>query len=188
MSEVFVEHNIADLQGKLAGLPANVTRKVMRDVTKMAEREAIKRYQSTTSTWSRKPRFESTTEYTATTASVLVGTDSDIYGFVDKGTGLWGPKRSKYPIVPKGPGYPLKFRSGYKAKTAVGVLGSGGGGSFGPFVRAWAVMHPGIKTRGFTAMIYKEIGAMIQKRTMDLLHKAMRGYLPVKVGKMRRIK
>ena len=185
---VHVEHNIGDLQGKLAGLPANVTRKIMRDVAQRAARETEKRYQRTTSTWGSRPRFESSYDYTATTATATVGTDNAIYGYVDRGTGLWGPKRAKYPIVPKGPGYPLKFRSGYKAKTAPGVIGSGGGGSFGPFVRAWGVMHPGIKTRGFTAMIYREISILVPKWTMAALGKAMRGYLPVRVGRMRRIR
>ena len=186
MSEIFVEHNIDDLQKKLSGLPANVTRRVMREVAQMAERETLKRYQRTTSTWSNRPQFESATDYTATTASVIVGTDNPIYGFVDKGTGLWGPKRSKYPIRPKRPGYPLRFQSGYRAKTTPGVIGSGGGGPFGPTVRAWEVMHPGIKTRGFTALIYREINAMMLRKIMDSLHKAIRGYLPVSVGRMRR--
>ena len=188
MSEVYIEHNIGDLQGKLAGLPANVTRKVMRDVARMAEQEAMKRYQRTTSTWSDRPRFESSTDYTSNSVTVSVGTDNDIYGFVDKGTGLWGPKRAKYEIKPKGPGYPLRFRSGYKAKTTPGVLGSGGGGPFGPTVTAWSVMHPGIKTRGFTAMIFKQVSEIIQRRTMDRLHKAIRGYLPIRVGRTWRSK
>lgn len=188
MSEMFVEHNIGDLPSKLAGLPKNVTRKVMREVAALGEREAMRRYQRTVSTWSNRPSFNADRDYTATSYSVLVGTDDPVYGFVDKGTGLWGPKRAKYEIKPKGPGYPLRFQAGYKAKTSPGVLGSGGGGPFGPTVRAWSVMHPGIKPRGFTAIIFKEVGAIVQGKVLDLLGKAIRGYLPTTVGRSRRVR
>ena len=58
------------------------------------------------------------------------------------GTGLYGPRGAKYPIVPKGPGYPLKF---YWAR------GPRGPGIY-YFMR---VMHPGIKPNPFPSRAYR---------------------------------
>ena len=178
MTEVFISQDLGELQGKIAGLPANVTRKVMRDIAALAEREAMRRYQRTTSSWDHRPQFESATDYTATTVSALIGTDDPIYRYVDRGT-------KAHTIAPKGPGYPLRFRSGYQAKTRPGVLGSGPGGASGSWVRAMSVWHPGTKPRGFTAMIFREVDSLVSKKMLEMLHKVLRGYLPISVGRRR---
>lgn len=57
-----------------------------------------------------------------------IETEDDVAVYLEYGTGLWGPKHAKYPILPKTPGGMLSF---YSRKT-------------GEWVLAHAVMHPGI--------------------------------------------
>ena len=105
-------------------------------------------YKRTTATWSHQPTFEKIVDVQADGSfSALVGTDDRIYTYVDQGT-------SPHIITPKRPGYPLRFASGYRAKTRPGVLGSSGGGPFGPDRFAMLVRHPGTKARNFTKMIF----------------------------------
>lgn len=51
----------------------------------------------------------------------------------ETGSGLYGPKHAKYPITPKGKGYPLRF---YWARKKMNV-------------EFWGVMHPGVKPTHF---------------------------------------
>jgi hypothetical protein len=167
MSEILIEHNIDALQRTLATLPTAVTKRIMKQVAQTAEREMLRRYRRTVSTWTHQPQFTSDTEATATSVAVIVGTDSPVYAFVDRGT-------KPHAIVPKRPGYPLRFRSDYQAKTAVGVLNSGAGGASGDWVRAMRVWHPGTKARRFTEMIFQEIRQLIFDRTIRLLDRELR--------------
>lgn len=166
MSDTFVTHNIDDLQRALALLPVEVTQRVMRQVADTAEREMLRRYRRTTDSWEHKPAFETVKEVTPTSIAVMVGTDDRVYGFVDKGT-------RPHDIEPKGPGYPLRFQVGYSAKTLPGFLGSRKGGKFGPERRAMKVHHPGTEARGFSEMIYREIGPMVFDQTNKLIVKEM---------------
>ncbi len=172
MSEVFIDHNIADLERTLATLPDTVRQRVMRQIAQLAEREALRRYRRTTRTWSHQPEFTAMRESTGDSLAVLVGTDDPVYGYVDKGT-------KPHEITPKRPGYPLRFRGNYQAKTAVGVLNSGPGGASGDTVRAMRVWHPGTKARQFSEMIFQEVGRLVFDRTIKLLDKAIRQHLRV---------
>ena len=178
MTEIFIEHNLGEFQRALSVLPSNVTQRVMKQIAQQAERETLRRYRRTTSTWHHQPEFTAIREATPTSLSVLVGTDSEVYGYVDKGT-------RAHEIVPRRPGYLLRFRSRYQAKTSPGVLGSGAGGASGDWVRAMRVWHPGTKARGFTPMIFREIGALIYQKTVDLLTKEIRRYMRVWGGRAR---
>jgi len=153
MSEIIVEHNIDRWQRALELLPRDVRQRVMKQVSRTAGREALRRYRRTVISWSRKPHFEDVYETTPDSATVLVGTDDPIYGYVDRGT-------RPHIIEPIGEGYPLRFQSGYRAKTMPGFLGSGQGGPEGPTVRAMRVRHPGTKPRRFTEMIFSEVGKL----------------------------
>lgn len=103
--------------------------------------------QATVRTWTKKPTFDVTITRQGGDYSVTAGTDDEIYGYVDGGTKahVIRPKRSKY----------LRFSSGYKAKTRVGVIGSNDGGSFGEDVFSKGVLHPGFEGRKFTERIQK---------------------------------
>jgi len=163
MSEGVIFDDLLRFERALAVLPERVTQAVMRDVAKMAEREMLRRYRRTTQTWRHKPTFVAVREFTPNSYGVIVGTDDPVYGYVDRGT-------RPHIIEPKGPGYPLRFRSGYNAKTTPGVLGSQNGGAFGNSVHAWRVHHPGTQARKFTEMIQNEIGPM----ALDFVLKGIR--------------
>jgi hypothetical protein len=108
-------------------------------------RAILKEYGKTVATWRRKPKFEQLIGLDKQQATVLVGTDSEIYKYVDEGT---RPHR----IVPRRARY-LRFQVGYRAKTVPNVIGSTAGGKFGPIVYRKAVQHPGFPGRNFTKII-----------------------------------
>lgn len=104
--------------------------------------------QATTKTWKHKPTFDVTITRDKGDYIIAAGTDDKIYGFVDAGTKahIIRPKRSKY----------LRFQSGYRAKTRVGIIGSIEGGAFGNDVYTNTfVLHPGFPGRKFTITILK---------------------------------
>lgn len=107
----------------------------------------LRDFESTVRTWTHKPTFDVTITQAGGDYSVTAGTDDEIYGYVDGGTKphVIRPKRSKY----------LRFSSGYKAKTRVGVIGSNDGGSFGDDVFSKGVYHPGFEGRKFAERIQK---------------------------------
>jgi hypothetical protein len=186
MAIVTIEVHGEDTKRYLGRLRAELWPRAFKEAGKEIGREALLKFRQTVSTWDHKPAFEEIIDVGADEVTVLVGTDDKIYGYLDRGTGLYGPRGAKYPIVPKQPGYPLKFMSGYQAKTvsaaAVGArggssfVGARAGGPFGEVVRAQAVMHPGVKPRDFTGMIQRymntkahdiierKVGALLKKR------------------------
>jgi len=103
--------------------------------------------------WEHKPQFKARKSVTKDAISVDVwpaGPHRDIWIWVSRGTGLYGPKHRKYPITPKKPGGVLVFPSVYIPKTRPrGPSYSGPGSSSGPTIFAKKVMHPGIKPRHF---------------------------------------
>lgn len=78
-------------------------------------------------------------------ASIIIGTESEVYGYVDKGT-------RPHPIRPKSAKV-LRFQTGYRPKTRPRVLRSTSGGATGPAVFAKQVQHPGTRAREFTETI-----------------------------------
>lgn len=103
-------------------------------------------FQKTTATWDTDVEFEILRGLDRTDATVIVGTDNEIYNYVDGGT-------KPHKIRPKRAGYPLRFGTGYVAKTQVGRIGSTQGGTTGPDARAYEVNHPGTKAREFSKTI-----------------------------------
>lgn len=103
-------------------------------------------FEKTTASWKHKPVFVVIVE-AGPPAVVIVVTEDEIYGWVDRGTPehIILPKRAKN----------LKFSSGYRAKTTPGVIGSSAGGPFGPSVFSKGVIHPGTKARNFSKEIAK---------------------------------
>lgn len=122
--------------------------------------------EATTRTWVHKPKFAVIVEENATLYSVFAGTNDDIYRYVDEGTKAHDikPKRSKY----------LRFGSGYKTKTRVGVIGSQAGGSFGDSVFSRGVHHPGSKARGFTILVARRRQKTIEQEIDQALAKVAR--------------
>jgi len=169
MTEVFISHDIANLPRFLQEVSEQAIRRTMTQVVRTAERESLRRFRRVTNSWKHKPAFEATYEVNRTSYDLMVGTDDDIYRYVDQGT---RPHR----IEPKGP-WPLRFQWGgkgsYMPKTAPGVLSSWGGGPTGPMAHFYGVNHPGTEARGFTSQIEKEVGADAWNRLLTTLHKEM---------------
>lgn len=121
--------------------------KAMQDAVYKAAGLALKDLQSTVATWTTKPKFGIAIQKQGNDYIVTAGTSDMIYGYVNDGTPPHAikPKRSKY----------LRFSSGYKAKTRVGIIGSNEGGSFGEDVFSKGVYHPGFIGRDFVGKIQK---------------------------------
>jgi hypothetical protein len=128
-----------------------------------AEREIIKDFKKTTETWNHKPEFESIISLQGG-PSVFVGTDDEIYGWVNSGT----PAHD----IPTGTSgnTMLVFQPGFKPKTKANFIGSVPGGKFGNYVRRKSVRHPGITARNFESTIYE----MWEKKFKRMAEEAMR--------------
>lgn len=172
MSEVFITHNLEQFERALRTLGPDVMQRAARDTARIAERELLRRFRRTVATWRHQPQFDAITDYSGAEMSVLVRTDDEIYGYVDRGT-------RPHMIFPRGQGYPLRFQAGYNAKTTPGSLTSGPGGPYGATVRAWSVKHPGTAPRHFSEQIQKEMGPNIfeklKEKVRELMRKHFRG-------------
>lgn len=108
-------------------------------------REIKKDFQACVKTWNHKVEFEILKSLKGG-PTVLIGTDDEIFGYVNNGT----PEHDIPASKPSG----LFYKSGFKPKTQVGVIGSRTGGKFGP-VRGHGMIvhHPGIAARNFDKTI-----------------------------------
>jgi hypothetical protein len=132
-----------------------------------------KDYALTTATWSDKPKFEAIEAFSPDGPTVLVGTDSKIYGYADEGTGLYGKKHAKYRIPKLGntKAKRLVFYTPSTAKTRPNWIGSGPGSKGTVKNVRRSVMHPGIKPRNFTAILQKKHQPAFKKAMQDVLTK-----------------
>ncbi len=142
----------------------NAMRKVGTDVKKD--------YEKTTKTWKHKPEFEVSVSLKPPGPTLIVETDDEIYGYVDKGTkphlifaGIYTGKSNKKALA-----FPSKFG----AKTRPGVIGSSAGSSGGPTVLRPYVEHPGTKPRGFEEAIAKIWTPKYKRRMEAAMRKAAR--------------
>lgn len=136
----------------------------LRDVGKEIEAD----FKKTTKTWKHQPKFETVIETSPPT--VLVGTDDEIYGYVDKGTkaheiyaGIYTGRSNKKALA-----FPSKFTP----KTKPGVIGSSPGGSGGKTVVRPYVMHPGTKPRKFEEAIKRQWEKKFKRRMEQAMSKA----------------
>ena len=135
--------------------PAAIDRAI-RSAMAGAGRGAKADFQTTVATWKKKPTFtiESPTPYRR-----IIGTESDIYRYVSRGTRphFIRPRRGKR----------LRFQTGYSAKTTPRVLGSTGGVASGPTVFSRGVRHPGTEAREFeetvTAKWERQLPIILQR-------------------------
>ena len=124
-----------------------------------------KDFEKTVSTWNNKPKFEMVIAVGPKSIDILVGTDDEIYGYVDKGT-------EEHLITPKKSGGTLAFKSRYKPKTIPNLIGSRGGGSSGDTVFAKWVIHPGTKARNFSKTLQKKWEKIYKGRIEKALKRA----------------
>lgn len=116
----------------------------------------------TTQTWKRKVQFE----IIETEDGRIVGTDDEIYGYVNDGTDAHDitPKRGKVLVFPWG------GKGSYRPKTAIRTIGSTGGGSSGGIVKLKRVKHPGTDAREFDETIarkWRELFPRTLQRALD---------------------
>lgn len=104
-------------------------------------------FELTTATWKHDVKFTKLLQVGPAEASALVGTDDEIYRYVDKGTRPHKifPRRAKA----------LRFWSIFIPKSQPNTLTSGYGMIGGEQVYRKYVKHPGTKARNFTKTITK---------------------------------
>lgn len=129
--------------------------------------EVLRYYRSVVANWRGKPRFDVRVSVNANLISVAVlptGTYANRWKWIDEGTGQYVPGGEPYVIQPKGD-YPLRFQSGYSAKTAPGGRANfGSGQAFGDWKSSYLVIHPGIRPREFGDTFVKNARPTFQQR------------------------
>jgi hypothetical protein len=108
--------------------------------------------EATQNNWKKKtkPKVKKTK---GSSISYTVTIDSEVWHWLNSGTGLYGPKKKKYEIKAKNAPM-LRFNTNYSPKSQPGVLKSSGPGiSSGPVVMTKKVMHPGIRPRNWSKIL-----------------------------------
>lgn len=137
---------------------------ILTGATRKAGNDIRKDFELTTETWSKKPKFEVVYQVKPNGPEVLVGTDNEIYRYVNEGT-------KPHPIFPVR-AKALRFQSGYTAKTVPGQLYSRAGGAFGETVFRGYVMHPGTEARKFDEIIQKTWRSKFKSRMEEAMRQA----------------
>jgi hypothetical protein len=136
--------------------------RVLMDKALNEEAQHVKRdYQRPTSTWDRKVAFDVIVDK----SGFLVGTDDQVFRWVDKGTRRhWvEPRKAKA----------LRFMLGVTPKTTPGSLAAGYGRRSGPFVFSKGHWVPGVRPRRFTEKVQKRM----EKRAPRTIDKYVRQWL-----------
>lgn len=131
-------------------------------ILKAAEKygdELLKDFKKTTETWETEVEFEKVVDYKPNGPEVFVGTDNEIYGYVNNGTprhdifaGYYTGKSNKKVLA-----FQWGGKGSYKAKTKPRVIGSGPSSISN--AQPWRlpyVDHPGFEGRHFDEEIEKK--------------------------------
>jgi hypothetical protein len=126
-------------------------------------------FEKTVATWNNKPVFERIVSVGPSSIDVLVGTDDQIYNWVDKGTrphvifaGAYTGKSNKTALV---------FPGTFTAKSIPGVISSRAGSKGGDRVVRPYVNHPGTEARKFDETIAKKWKTRYKRRMEAALKK-----------------
>lgn len=150
---------VAIIPTSLAWQPQRLLRAVNTGLDAAAEAVRVD-FVATTNTWKNKPGFKVAKQGDAIR---VISTSGKIWAMLDAGT-------RAHLIRPKRAGGRLAFRSGYRAKTTPGVLGSGGGGASGATVYSKGVRHPGTEARDWVPTAkrkYDDLFPKIMQRAID---------------------
>lgn len=139
-------------------------RQAIRAALEQTAKDVASDFQKTTSTWKNKPKFVGTISTRSGGAEFLVGTDDEIYRYVNEGTKphVIRPVRAKV----------LAFAGTYQAKTTPRVIGSGGGGPSGDIMFRRVVNHPGTKAREFDKVIAEKWEKAFKARMVKAMKEA----------------
>lgn len=127
-------------------------------------------FRQVTARWGHKPKFARIRVSSKNIVSVTIepdGKNAQIFKWVDQGT------KGPY-LIPKfgptAPGQPLRFQTGYSARTKPGgKYNQGSGQASGSWVAARRVVHPGIKAREFTQTIAEDaLPILVQNERLAL--------------------
>lgn len=130
--------------------------KALEDEAKNIANDIELEYTLATATWKTQIKFEKLIQVGPSAIEVFVGTDNEIFRYVDKGT-------KPHKIYPKH-AKALAFPSMFTPKSTPGVLVSGPGYSGGPTVFSQGVNHPGTKARKISQQIAKMYRAKFKRR------------------------
>jgi hypothetical protein len=139
-------------------MDAQKMRRAIKNGMEAAAKGALVDLKVTTQTWNHKPGFDI---QRPSDFERVVGTDDDIYRYVDEGT-------EPHVIVAKTGGV-LAFPTGGRAKTVPRVIGSGKGARGGAVVFRPRVQHPGTDAREFV----ETIGEKWNDRLGDVLQRSI---------------
>lgn len=139
------------------------------EVYKELEREGdiVRRmYESTTRTWTHRPKFWKAVGRGPGKAGVRVYTDDPIYAYVDYGTKphVIRARRARF----------LSFCWPSKAKTTPRIIGSHAGSVGNNWARKVQVYHPGTKAREFTSEILGRRWQFFPKNIQAAIDKGLR--------------
>lgn len=126
----------------------------------------LRDFQKTTRGWETVVEFYIRATVTQSIAEVTVGTDNEIYGYVEKGTRphVISPVRAKV----------LRFQSGYRPATTPGRLRSRTARHSGDLVFARRVQHPGTEARNFSQIVADRWEAKAAKLWLQAFRNASR--------------
>lgn len=121
-------------------IPYELDKIIKRELEKEIEK-TLADFKTATSTWRNQPDFQVLIdkEY------AIVGTDDEIFGYVDEGT-------KAHEIKPRY-AKALRFNATFTPKTTPNKLKAGKGASGPPVVFSQGVQHPGNKPRNITKII-----------------------------------
>jgi len=122
-------------------------------------------FRKTTATWNTQPVFTQKISFRGGEPAVEVGTDNEIYGYVNDGV----PARDIYPVNKP----LLKYQKGYTAKTRVRVIGSRPGGKHGAWTSRKSVHWPGIEARHFSDEIASEMELELENAVYEAIDEAL---------------
>jgi hypothetical protein len=113
--------------------------------------EMVLDFRETTRPWKHKVKFEEVIAVDPN-VEILVGTDDEVFGFVNNGT----KPHAIFPRKAKALAFQWGGKGSYRPKTKPKVIGSTPGGPSGPKVALPYVQHPGTDAREFDVTIEKK--------------------------------
>jgi len=147
---------------------ANIQREIEKTIENVIKPELLAQFNRIVANWTHKVTFQARKRITNQGITLYVyptGPNKKLWIWTSLGT-------KKHDIVPKGPGYPLRFRIGYKPRTWTGLGRKYGGPgiSIGPWRSKYLVKHPGTKAREFE----KDIARRYQPKFTRHIFRAIR--------------
>jgi hypothetical protein len=130
----------------------------------------LKDFESTVDTWTHKPKFETLEENSPNNLAVMVGTDDEIYGYVNNGT----EPHTIVPVTAKALRFPWEGYGSHIPKTVPNWIGSFNERVPGTMVFRKSVHHPGTEARNFDKLIGEIWQAEFAREVKNAMERARR--------------